>query len=127
MPDFDALEQEHDAPRKLSRPLTGTSDSAGKTRSALPVRIETRRVGRAKGEEAVLHPALRTRGDDENLGSVAAAFEAHRAVEKTVLPGLGKAAPAHRRFAGIWKVPKAFRENHSTTAKRKPLDKQHKA
>lgn len=143
MPDIlDTLKKEHDELRKLFKQLTDTGDTAEKTRSDLLEKIRVRLVGHARGEEAVFYPAFRKRGDHEDLGSLAEAFEEHRAVEKTVLPDLKKAAPGSRKFAGISKVLKEFVEHHAKEEEgtmfaaarklfdddeREALDKQYKA
>ena len=139
---LETLQKEHDELRKLFKQLTGTEDGAEKTRSELLDRIENKLVGHAKGEEAVFYPAFGKRGDHEDLGALAEAFEEHRAVEKTVLPDLKKAAPGSRKFAGIAKVLKEFVEHHAKEeegtmfaaarklfddAERSELDKQYKA
>ncbi len=143
MPDLlDTLAKEHDELRKLLKQLTDTRDAAEKTRGDLLETIEVGLVGHAKGEEAVFYPAFRKRGDHEDLGSVAEAFEEHRAVEKAVLPDLKKAPPGSRKFAGIAKVLTEFVEHHAKEEEgtmfaaarklfdedeRNALDKQYKA
>jgi hypothetical protein len=61
MPDIDALKQEHDALRRLSRQLAGTCDSAGKTRGDLLARIEHH----AKEAKGTMFSAARKSFDDD--------------------------------------------------------------
>jgi len=110
---IDTLKAEHKKVLGMMEELDATTDKAVKTREKLRADICFDLEGHAKGEEAVVYPAYKLRGDHDDLKSHAEAEVEHKAVEETVLPRVKNLDVATRDFAGAAKVLKEFVDHHA--------------